>query len=416
MRPARAPRPGSRTLLQAIELDAAIRAPRRLPLPICTASPVPPGVSVRVLAHPAPLRSGPFCPDRLIIDRPADWAIRGLVVRSRGRSNVGVVEHSLVPGIDLASARFGLDAAIPISPRAIAVGDEVALDAEYLGRDAAGAHLTACLLGTEGPRRRCVVSVPLASARSLDRDRAIVRSRGSAAAVGLRSIAPGESIALSIEPSGAFFPDQIFVEDASSWTVDDVTVGGSSILLNVGGVPGDLLDDRPGCPRLDLGIVQPGDEICVSLTNASDVPREASFELSGPTHRVPGDGASALLSMSSGQECRVLPDRSVQVTSRFVAPEGYAFLPERIVIARCDRWVVHRIMVGMQAQLLQGGDLPSGLFSCEAVDAELRLDLLHSGVNLEMTASYVGPDPAGESLRCGIAGRLVVNRRCEEAG
>jgi hypothetical protein len=98
----------------------------------------------------------------------------------------------------------------------------------------------------------------------------------------------------------------------------------------------------------------------------------------------------------------IVPTQSVQITGR---PQVRGFLPERLVIADADDWIINDIRAGMRSQLAQSGDIPGQAFASRTVGGHVRLDPVHARQDFIIVTTNISPKDAG--FFCGVQGRLI---------
>jgi hypothetical protein len=112
-------------------------------------------------------------------------------------------------------------------------------------------------------------------------------------------------------------------------------------------------------------------------------------------------GDDLLLPMSSSG-INILPKTSAEIMSR---PQSVAFAPTAIVVGgHPDHWDINDIKIGNRSQLAQGGDISGALFAAGGACADLRLDIVHPGMDICLLVTYVGPEEAGEPFTCAVTG------------
>jgi len=192
--------------------------------------------------------------------------------------------------------------------------------------------------------------------------------------------------------------------------VTDIKIGGDTLLVEDGDLPGELFMDRPERVPLRLGRLRAREELVVQALYIGPLQSAPLvYEVTGsetPTSTAPAD--SAFLAMSTGVP--IFPAQAVQITGTVDIPRGYAFLPEEVILRDPEKWVVNKITIGSNAHFAMSGDVPGILFGAHTRGCKLSFPALYGGRNepkLVMVFTYVGSNNRGEGLCCGIVGRIV---------
>lgn len=198
------------------------------------------------------------------------------------------------------------------------------------------------------------------------------------------------------------------VTEPAHWLVSDILIGGDTLLVDDGDLPGELLADRPGRVPLRLGRLRAKEELIIQATYIGPLVSAAaaslSFEVFGS--EVPANKASAnfaFLPMSS----RVTISGLVQVQAQIGVPTGYAFLPGEIVLRDSEKWIVSDVRNGNRSQFAASGSIPGTLFGGRARECQPNFDAVPGDNTFLLIADYVGSNPEGETLVCGVVGRVV---------
>jgi hypothetical protein len=192
--------------------------------------------------------------------------------------------------------------------------------------------------------------------------------------------------------------------DAKDWVVNDVLTRGKSIFVQAGDLPGEMFSDS--APVI-LEPLAADDRVEIVATYIRNKPVDITsarlvVELSGTTKppNVPR-AASYFLPMSTGVP--ILPTQSAQITAR---PQR-DFLPERLVIADQDDWIVNDIRIGIRCQPAAFGDLPGQAFSSRTVGSHMTLDPVRVGQEFVMVTTRGEDCKESAGFFCGVQGRLV---------
>ena len=225
-------------------------------------------------------------------------------------------------------------------------------------------------------------------------------------------IARGEQIRLSL-PKRAHdlhVMDLILrVSEPAHWFVSDISINGDTLLVKAGDLPGELLTDRPGRAPLRLGRLRAGEELVVQATYYGPplcAPAPLTFEARGselPINNAASD--SAFLPMSCGVP--IYGAQSVQVNGQIEVPTGYAFLPEEVLLRDPEKWVVEDIQNGNNSEFSASGSAPGILFGGLARGCQPNFGAVRGGSAFSLIFTYMGSKPEGETLACGVVGRVV---------
>jgi hypothetical protein len=237
------------------------------------------------------------------------------------------------------------------------------------------------------------------------------------------SISPGEQVQLPLPPRAYDMHVSsltLHVAEPSHWLVSDVLIGGDTLLVSSGDLPGELFADRPERSPLHLGLLRAQEELVVRATYTGPLlGASMGYEVTGievPTRdeaaEVPTSVAaaevpnSAFLPMSTGRP--ILPTNSAQITGRVEMPLGYAFLPEEIILRDPAKWIVNDIKIENISLFASSGDVPGALFGARTRGCKLLFNAIPGeGCSLVLIATYIGENLEGEPLCCGVVGRVV---------
>lgn len=207
----------------------------------------------------------------------------------------------------------------------------------------------------------------------------------------------------------AFYPDRLLIRDARHWHVDDVTIGGESVVAKFWGPHG--VDAPTLVSAWNSGLVRivpmgPGEEMCVKVRYDGPVdgdPFEAcvvgAADAEDPSPWVESPASVyELRADAASQACR--PDGAVTLRA---PPRDGEFYPRRLVIEDASRWVVNDVCVRGASILVQAGDLPGSMFSELSGTPPLDVGSLAPGDEFSVAATYVGGEPSA-TLRFSLIG------------
>jgi len=401
-----------RLLRAAKELTPSQRQLRHVILPVSADVSLDTGSALINGQSLALIRSRPQLFDKLIARRllvadPLNWRVHSL--RASPRIG-GSVIHADCPAL----MRPGFDSAEKLPPVPINFPGGVELEVEYVGGAIRSSKETflACFCAD-------VVVDPDPGAELVERERSSLGAPTGATSVVAQSglVRKGESVRVPLLPrSNDFFVSGIslLVDCPGDWIVDDVVVGGDTLLVDSGSLPGDLFarwsrrspDLKFRLPQLSLGRVHAGDSFFVSATYQGASPAIFEYEVSG--HEVPvGDAAgdSAFLPVDSG--IKILTGTTSVVCGRADLPDGYCFIPEGVVLRDPENWVILDVKAGNRSQFAQGGDIPGVAFGAHTVGCPMTIEPIYPGGDLSVVARYVGGDGDGGRLVFGVVGRVA---------
>jgi hypothetical protein len=104
-----------------------------------------------------------------------------------------------------------------------------------------------------------------------------------------------------------------------------------------------------------------------------------------------------------------LPAQSAQITGR---PQSN-FLPERLVIADPDDWIINDIKAGIRSQLAAVGDIPGQAFSSRTVGGHVTLDPVRRSQDFIVVVTRGEDCKKGASFFCGVQGRVLQHNEHE---
>lgn len=410
-------------------------APRRVPLPLCSGVNILPGVTATITSRS---QLDQFWFRRLLIKHAERWVVHD--VRS--------TEHSLFSREtcqEISGDRFAARATeSPLRiDEPLSVGDDFSVQVTYVGPDESGEPFECCAFGGERPSE-------------LDPDPAgsmisEVVSVGASSEVAILPMVTASHVLLITDAMlGAFYrgrgeedvgfwPERLAIEDAVDWIVHDVVVGGESLMLNSGNLPGAMFSDGPGSQPINMGRLSSGGEFAIVVTYVGlrEGGSTLRYRLSGPRYSR-GRSTSvpqALLEISS--IVNLLPFTSAHIIARVRTPGGNEFakyagpagghplgmiprlrsIPEgfglrlvRVVIDHADDWVVNDFKIGVASQFAQSGDVPGAAFSSDAAPGLISFDPARSKIDVAITVTYVGLSVSGAHFVCGAVGDVVSTR------
>lgn len=224
------------------------------------------------------------------------------------------------------------------------------------------------------------------------------------------SILPNKSVRITARPqSYSVKPDRLLIKHAERWHINRAEIMRFP-WLSAGPAGAFAPGERTALP--ERRIPNAGD---VSLDVTYLGPREQGEPFEGCLF-VCGDGDQAIRSAASTGIVRAKIRSDVQVRVRVARPfQGQtfqatiqpreSFWPQRLAITDADHWVVNDLRINGISLLAQDGDLPGSMFSDAALPTlpQLRFGMLSIDDGLEVTATYIGADPA-PALACELAG------------
>ncbi len=396
-----------RLLRAAKELTPSQRQLRHVILPMSAAVQLDTGSELIARIRSRPQLLEKLVARRLLVADPLSWRVHSL---RTGPRIGGSVIHADCPAL----TRPGFESAEKLPPVPIDFPHGVELDVEYVGGAARSSKETflACFYAD--------VAVDLEpGSGSVERERNSSGTPTGATSVVAQSglVRKGESVCVPLPPrSSDFFASGIslLVDHPSDWIIEDVVVGGDTLLVDSGGLPGDLFarwsrrspDLEFRLPQLSLGRVRAGDSFFVSATHQGASPAIFEYEVSG--HEVPAGntaGDYAFLPVDSGT--KILTGTTSVVCGRADLPDGYCFIPEGAVLQDPESWVILDVKVGNRTQFAQGGDVPGVAFGACTVGCPMTIEPIYPGMGLSVVARYMGSDRDGGRFVFGVVGRVA---------
>jgi hypothetical protein len=194
------------------------------------------------------------------------------------------------------------------------------------------------------------------------------------------------------------------VTNPEHWLVEDVSIGGDTLLINAGDLPGELFTGRPGRVPLHLGRLRAKEELIIQGRYTGPLASAAlSYEVSGYDLPVQTNTPiSTFLTMSWGE----LIKGGLQLTPHIGVPRGYAFLPEEVVLRDPSEWNVVDAKNGTISQFSASGAVPGVLFG-EGAQGGQHLALIQPDTGFTLIADYVGDKLSGAPFYCAVIGRIV---------
>lgn len=324
--------------------------------------------------------------NRLLVADPQKWRISSLQTGPRiGGCQVRGDHPALL------DPRPGSLSKLPL----LTIDDDVTLRVEYVGAEVCVERFVACLCLEDEARETNLRNTSEQPALSF-----LAKST---------PVVQGEQICLPLpmRAHDLHITDLILrVAEPSHWLVDDILIGDDTLLVDTGDLPGELLAERPGRTSLHLGRLRAREDLTVQATYIGPFGSSASlaFEVLGsevPTSEAPAN--FAFLPMSSGELVR----GTVQIQAQIGVPRGYAFLPEEIVLRDPEKWTVSEIRNVNMSQFAASGYVPGILFGGRARECQPTFKAVQGGTTFMLIADYGGSNADGETLVCGVVGRVV---------
>jgi hypothetical protein len=354
----------------------------RIPLPLSSKKKVPPGKPTQIWARPQTA----FWPDRLLVKNADRWDIQRLSVGASKSPWSSLIEDE---NRQRCASVFSLDTWHPLLQREVPCAEMVTMLVTYTGANEEGELFEAALIGWNEER-------PAQPAHKADPS-ARIFERGES-----KSVRANEMALLPITiAASTLFVDRFTIVDAQDWVVHDIRTHGKSLFLQGGDLPGELFT---GSVPVILKPLVAKDRIEIA---ASYVGKNASaclkIELSGTSRPAsPKRPASYFLPLST--DVLILPTQCAQITG---AP-ARDFIPERLVIANPDDWIVNDVKCGNRSQTAQNGDIPGIVFSIQAVGCDVTLDRVPKMMELKIVTTYSTNGKAeGSGFLGGAQGRLA---------
>ena len=373
---------------------------RRVPLALSTSVKILPGQSAQLTARP---QVWTFWPERLLIKNAERWDIHQLTVWADGLTDAQLYEKGananeekpkafLVENDSCDASVFALDAWHPLPPHEVHCGERIVLVVTYTGPNEQGECFEATLFGWEGSPPTKESMRPNASSSERVRERAESKA-----------VRRNETIKLPlIITTPALFVDHLTIANAKDWIVNDVQACGKSIFLQAGELPGEMFSNSAA---VILEPLAENDRVEVVATYVGSSESACLVvELSGARKPESGRRATSyFLPMSTKGYPLISPTQSAQITARPVKD----FLPERLVIADQDAWIVNDIKIGNMSQFVQSGDLPGQSFASCAVGSHVVLDPALRAQDFVMVVTRGEDCKESAHFFCGVQGRLV---------
>ncbi len=344
-----------------------------------------PGQSVQIAARP---QVSAFWPDRLLIKSADRWDIHQLSVGFGKSPWASLIEDE---NRRRCASVFSLDTWQPLLQREVPQGETIVMKVVYTGTNEVGESFEAVLFGWDGEP-----PAKVSDRREPDPSERIVERTES------KSVRVNEMAVLPITIAApTLFVDRFTIADAKDWIVHDIRTHGKSIFMQGGDLPGEMFT---GSVPVILKPLAANDRVEIAATYVGkNTAACLKVELSGVANPTGARRAvSCFLPMST--DVSIMPTQSAQITSR----PARDFIPERLVIADADAWIINDIKVGNRCQTAQSGDLPGQAFSIHAVGCDVTLNHVPRAVDLTIVATYAEDGKAeGSGFFCGVQGRLV---------
>lgn len=217
----------------------------------------------------------------------------------------------------------------------------------------------------------------------------------------------GEQIRLALPIRAHDLHDASFtlqVPHPEHWVVKDISIGGDTLLVQAGDLPGELLTNRPGRVPLQLGRLRAREELTVQALYMGPLPSASlSYKISGcELPAEPNKSISAFLPMS----CGVPFEGRFQIPGRVGVPRGYAFLPEEIVLRSPHKWTIIGVRNGALCEFAGSGAVPGCLFGEDAQGGQ-HLPVISQGVEFLIIAEPADAGSPRAPFFCGLVGSVV---------
>jgi hypothetical protein len=281
--------------------------------------------------------------NRLLVADPQKWKISALRTGPRIGGCQVRGDHPA-----LLNPGPGSPAKLPL----LTMDRDVTLEVEYVGQETYDGGFIACLC-LENDQQERDLRAPQDQPKSGDPATLAFLAKSP-------PIVRGEQICLSLpmRAHDLHITDLILrVTEPAHWLVSDILIGEDTLLVDDGDLPGELLADRPGRVPLRLGRLRAKEELTLQATYIGPLVSAAaslSFEVFGsevPAHKAVRNSTS----------------------SQFAA---------------C-------------------GSIPGTLFGGRARECQPYFDAVLGGNTFLLIADYVGSNLEGETLVCGVVGRVV---------
>lgn len=360
------------------------RAVNRLLLPFSTAVKVLPGQSAQISARPQLVS---FWPDRLLIKNADRWDVQRLAV--------GMGKSPWSSLIDDEQQRrrasvFSLDTWQPLIQRELLLGEPIVIDVTYTGSNEQGECFEAAVFGWDA-----CPPAPRSERSAMDTSKCISERAES------KDVRADEMAMLTMTVAlPTLFVDRLTITEAKDWIVHDIRVHGKTIFAQSGDLPGDLFS---GAVPVILAPLAAKDRVEIAATYVGSKPTSRLVvELSG-TAKPTSDrrGVSCFLPLST--DVPIVPAQCAQIA----ATSARDFLPDRLVIADPDAWIINDIRIGHRCQPAQSGDLPGQTFSIHAVGCDVTFERVHKGNDFVIVTTRAEGCKEEAGFYAGLQGTLV---------
>jgi len=185
-----------------------------------------------------------------------------------------------------------------------------------------------------------------------------------------------------------FRAERIFLpDDAQSWRVDDVVMGGKSQIAPHGRLPAELFGHRVAdTVRAFDRIARPiGIEIAVTRVGESRFDSLHGAVLGSATYE------PRVLGVHSGSRVLGHTRESAEIAQDCV----HSIEAHRFVIEDSGDWLIHDIRVDDRSLFKQPGDVPGEMFGAAVADNFVQFGVIRAGSRVRIHVSYLGDDPEG---------------------
>lgn len=221
-------------------------------------------------------------------------------------------------------------------------------------------------------------------------------------------VVPGKQIQLPLPPRAHDLHVTgitLRVTEPEHWLVHDILIGGDTLLVDGGDLPGELFADQLGRALIPLGHLRAQEELIVHATYTGPLSAVSlAYEVSGTEVPTEEEAANFAFLPLSGN---VPIQGSAQVQAKIGLPPEYAFLPEEIVLRDPEKWIVSNVRSGNLVQFAASGAVPGVLFGRDNWGCQPHFITALGDSDFCMTVNYAGPELYGEPFVCGVVGRVV---------
>jgi hypothetical protein len=367
--------------------DSGSSSVHRVLLPFSTTVKVLPGESAQITTRPQLVS---FWPDRLLIKNTERWDIHRLTIGVGKSPWSSLLEDGPRP---CPASMFSLNNWHPLVSREVTLGECLTLVVTYTGPNEQGEIFEACLFGWDA----CPPAKESARNNPGDTGKRVSERAES------KSVRVNEMAVLPVTiASPALFVDRFTIANAADWIVHDIRTHGKSIFVQSGDLPGELFS---GSAPVVLEPLAAKDRVEIAATYIGNTTASClMIELSGTTEP-PSTQRAASYFLPLSTDVPIVPAQSAQITGAC----GKDFLPERLLIADPDAWIINDLRVGNRCLTAQSGNLPAQAFSSRAVGCGVTFDSVYKGMAFVIvTTRAESCEEAG--FYAGIQGRLIPRR------